>query len=96
MATRRYSLEDLQQKQLRNKERREKLAEKEKRAAARQRVLDKKVAQKAKEERDEYLRSLGMILEAAIPGIQDFTLAEVEKLLRSAFAPNDKEVNTNE
>ena len=96
MSTRRYSLDELKQKQLRNAERRAKLAEKEKRAAEKQRILDKKVAEMARTERDSYLRSLGLILEAAVPGIRDFTPEETEELLRSAFSPRNKEVRANE
>ena len=81
MSSRHYTLEELKQKQLRLEERREKLAEKEKRAAARQKALNKQVALKAQQDRDAYLRSLGLLLEAAIPSIHELSPDEITALL---------------
>ena len=84
-AVRRYTLEELQQKQEKAAQRQAWLAENAKRAAARERALKKKIARQEEEEKNRRLLDRGALLEGLIENAPQLTNGQLEEILTIAL-----------
>ena len=96
MSKRTYTLEQLQEKQLRTAARQAMLLEKAKRATEHKRALEKKIAEQMNAEREAHLRMLGELLEKYLPEIRSMDSGSAEALLQKHFSSHDTEVTAHD
>ena len=85
-SARNYTLQELQQKQQKASARQAYLLETAKRAAARQKALQKKIAEREKDERQKQLVSRGELLESFFSDAPSITDERLSAILSLAFS----------